>query len=61
MLRKEYGSKIYSGFDGYILCLEERQKRALDYLEKSKMHSVIIKNVHRNWKQAYERIADNVI
>ena len=53
MLRKEYGSKIYSGFDGYILCL--------DYLEKSKVHSVIIENIHRNWKQAYERIADNVI
>lgn len=57
-----YGKSISaSGFDGYILCLKERQRRELDYLEKSKVHSIIIENAHRNWKQAYERIADSVI
>lgn len=57
-----YGKSISaSGFDGYIFCLKERQKRELDYLDKSKVHSVIIENAHRNWRQAYERIADSVI
>lgn len=27
-----------------------------DIIEKSKVHSIIIKNAHRNWKQAYERM-----
>lgn len=57
-----YGKSISAcGFDGYISCLKERQKRELEYLEKSKVHSVIIENAHRNWKQAYERIAASVV
>lgn len=54
-----YGKSISaSGFEGYISCLEERQRRELEYLEKSKVRSVIIENAHRNWGQTYERIED---
>ena len=52
-----YGKSISaSGFDGYISCLKERQRRELEYLEKSKVHNVIIENAHRNWEQAYKMI-----
>ena len=57
-----YGKSISAcGFAGYISCLKERQKREQEYLEKSKVHSVIIENAHRNWKQAYEKIAASVV
>ena len=52
-----YGKSISAcGFDGYISCLKERQRRELEYLEKSKVHSIIIENAHRNWEQAYKMI-----
>jgi ABC-type oligopeptide transport system ATPase subunit len=57
-----YGKSISAcGFDGYISCLKERQKRELEYLEKSKVRRIIIKNAHRNWKQAYDIIADGLV
>lgn len=57
-----YGKSIsVCGFEGYISCLKERQKRELEYLEKSKVHSVIIENAHRNWEQAYKMIAASVV
>ncbi len=57
-----YGKSISAcGFDGYISCLKERQKRELEYLEKSKVRRIIIKNAHRNWKQAYKMIADSLV
>lgn len=57
-----YGKSISaSGFDGYISCLKERQKRELEYLENSKVHSIIIENAHRNWEQSYKRIDDLIV
>ncbi len=57
-----YGKSISAcGFDGYILCLKERQKRELEYLEKSKVNSVIIENAHRNWEQTYKMLDDLIV
>ena len=57
-----YGRSVSaSGFDGYILCLKERQKRELEYLEKSKVHLVVIENAHRNWQQAYAKITNQIV
>lgn len=57
-----YGRSISAhGIDGYISCLEERQKRELEYLERSDVNSIIIENAHRDWKQAYEKIADSLV
>ena len=50
-----------SGFDGYLKCLEERQKRELEYLKMSKIDSVVIENAHRNWKRAYAQIAEQIV
>lgn len=57
-----YGKSISaSGFEGYISCLKERQRRELEYLENSKVHSIIIENAHRNWEQSYKRIDDFIV
>lgn len=52
-----YGRSIgASGFEGYIHCLEERQKRELDILERLSVKTVLVDNPHRNWAGAYEEI-----
>ncbi len=52
-----YGRSIgASGFEGYIQCLEERQKRELDILARLPVKSVLIDNPHRDWAGAYEKI-----
>ena len=52
-----YGKSINAdGFDGYIKCLEERQKRELEILKKLDIRSVIIENAHNDWSAAYEKI-----
>ena len=57
-----YGRSISAhGIDGYISCLEERQKRELEYLERSSVNSIIIENAHRDWEKAYEKIADSLV
>ena len=57
-----FGKSISAnGFDGYLKCLEERQKRELEYLEMTKIFSVIIENAHRNWQRAYGKIADQIV
>lgn len=57
-----FGKSISAnGFDGYLKCLEERQKRELEYLKMTKIPSVIIENAHRNWQQAYSKIADQIV
>ena len=53
----EYGKGINAmGFDGYIKCLIERQKRELMILSELDIKSVVIDNPQRDWKAAYERI-----
>ena len=53
----EYGRSINAkGFDGYIKCLLERQKRELMILSELDVKSVVIDNAQRDWEAAYERI-----
>ena len=57
-----FGKSISAkGVDGYLMCLEERQKRELEYLKMSKIDSVVIENAHRNWQQAYAKIAKQIV
>lgn len=52
-----YGKSIDAqGFDGYISCLEERQKRELEILSQLDIESVVIDNPHRDWNNSYEVI-----
>lgn len=54
-----YGKSIGAkGFDGYIACLEERQRRELTVLDKLPVKKLVIENAHRDWKSAYERISE---
>ncbi len=46
------------GFDGYIACLEQRQKRELMILSQLDTKSVVIDNPHRDWNKAYETIRE---
>ena len=52
-----YGKSINaSGFDGYIACLEERQKRELEILSQLDAEHIIIDNPQRDWNKAYSEI-----
>lgn len=54
-----YGKSIKAeGFDGYIACLLERQKRELKILKQLTVKDVIINNAHNNWSKAYKQIDD---
>ena len=57
-----FGKSISAnGVDGYLKCLEERQNRELEYLKMAEIDSVVIENAHRNWQQAYVKIADQIV
>lgn len=52
-----YGKSIDAkGFDGYIHCLEERQRRELRILSVLDVKSLVVDNAHRDWDRAYEEI-----
>ena len=52
-----YGKSICAeGFDGYISCLMERQKRELSILKKLPVESIVIDNPHRGRSAAYKEI-----
>lgn len=52
-----YGKSIgVEGFDGYIRCLEERQRRELEILSHLPVTSHVIENPQRDWTAAYETI-----
>lgn len=52
-----YGKQIGAkGFEGYIRCLEERQKRELRILNTLPVESFIVDNPQRNWKTAQDSI-----
>ena len=52
-----YGRSIgASGFDGYIRCLDERQRRELAMLSRLPVRSIVADNPHRDWKSAYKQI-----
>ncbi len=50
-----------SGFDGYISCLEERQRRELEILKNLPVKSLIIENAHEDWDAAYNKIREFII
>jgi hypothetical protein len=55
----EYGKSINAmGFDGYIKCLEERQKREPDILSGLDVKKVVIDNPQRNWEKAQKKIKE---
>lgn len=55
----EYGRSINAkGFDGYIKCLLERQKRELMILSELDVKSIVINNAQRDFEKAYERIRE---
>ena len=50
-----YGKSIGAeDFDGYIRCLEERQRRELEILSRLPVTSCVIENPQRDWTAAYE-------
>ncbi len=52
-----YGKSINAeGLQGYISCLQERQKRELDILSALDIESVVLDNPQRDWNSAYEDI-----
>ncbi len=52
-----YGKSINAqGFDGYIKCLEERQKRELRILSELPIKHLAVENTHRDYEKAYGRI-----
>lgn len=54
-----YGKSINAqGFDGYIACLNDRQRRELSILDKLPVKNIVIDNAHRNWNVAYKKISD---
>jgi len=56
-----YGKSIGAqGFDGYIQCLEERQRRELDILSRLPVRSLVVNNPQRDWAGARESIREFV-
>lgn len=52
-----YGKSIGAeGFEGYIQCLTERQKRELWILSTLPVESLILENPQRDWKAAREQL-----
>lgn len=52
-----YGKSINAkGFDGYLACLKERQKRELQILTQVPIHKLIVDNPQRDWSSALETI-----
>lgn len=58
-VKGEYGKGINAkGFDGYIKCLIERQKRELMILSELDIKSVVIDNPQRDWKVTQKKIKE---
>jgi len=54
-----YGkANCFEGFDGYISCLEERQKIELKILEQLPIDKIIIDTPFENWKRTHNIITD---
>lgn len=57
-----YGkSQKLSGFEGYIHCLEERQRRELKILQEMNVEQLILTNASDDWDNAYRVIGDYCI
>ncbi|BBF45332.1 hypothetical protein lbkm_4099 [Lachnospiraceae bacterium KM106-2] len=54
-----YGKRLgMQGFEGYISCLQERQKRELEILKQLEMEHILIDNGQKDWNHAYNEIKD---
>ncbi len=52
-----YGRAIHaSGFEGYIACLEARQRREEHILQTLPLRAITLDNPHRNWPAAREKL-----
>ncbi len=52
-----YGKSINAqGFEGYISCLVERQKRELSILSRLDIDKLILENPHKSWENSYRTI-----
>lgn len=52
-----YGRSINArGFEGYIACLEERQRRELAILDKLPVRSLVLENTWQDWAGAYKKL-----
>lgn len=56
-----YGRSVGAeGFDGYIRCLEERQRRELSILSRLCVDRLVVSDPHNNWEEAYRMIAEKL-
>lgn len=54
----KYGQSIQAkGLNGYLDCLEERQKRELEILSKLPLQKLVVENPQRSWSIAQQNIA----
>lgn len=52
-----YGKSIGArGFEGYVACLEERQRRELAILEKLPVRSLVLENIRQDRAEAYKKL-----
>lgn len=52
-----YGKRVGAqGFEGYISCLEERQRRELEFLKRLELPTLILEDSQNDWQPAYEKI-----
>lgn len=51
-------ANCFEGFDGYISCLEERQKIELKILEQLPMDKIIIDTPFENWERTHNTVID---
>ncbi|MBQ7849582.1 MAG: hypothetical protein IJ343_07680 [Clostridia bacterium] len=52
-----YGRSVgATGFDGYIACLQERQRREERILARLPLQSMTLHDAHRDWAAAHERL-----
>ncbi len=57
-----YGRSISTeGFEGYISCLEERQRRELRMLSRLPVETIVLDNAHRDWNAAYKWLRMNIM
>ncbi len=56
-----YGKSIHAeGFEGYVECLMERQRRELKMLDKLSVNRIILTDADKNWNEAYSAIDSRI-
>ena len=54
-----YGRHIGAqGFEGYICCLQERQRREINILTRLPVSSIVLENPQRNWLLARDKLME---